>query len=65
MAITHCENMLRLCENDNLVVRHTLMALYALFEDELQAQKLFKRYTGKQETYIYLSLGFVGIFVQV
>ena len=56
LAITHCEDMLRLCENDNLGVRYILMALYALFEDELQAQKLFKRYTGEQETLLLLPM---------
>lgn len=33
-AISECEDMIKLCKNDNLGVRHTLMYLYAVTEND-------------------------------
>lgn len=43
-AICEAEEVLTLNENDNLGVRYTLMALYANYEEEEKAQKLFEKY---------------------
>ena len=55
-AIAECEEMLRLCENDNLGVRYTLMHLYALMEEEQPALELHKKYDGHEETQMLLPL---------
>ena len=55
-AISECEDMIRLCENDNLGIRHILMALYAFTENEEKALTLYKKYSGHGETQILLSL---------
>ena len=33
-AISECEDMIKLCKNDNLGVRHTLIYLYAVTEND-------------------------------
>ena len=33
-AISECEDMIKLCKNDHLGVRHTLMYLYAVTEND-------------------------------
>lgn len=43
-AINECEDLLSLSENDNLGVRYKLISLYALYEDETNALKLYKKY---------------------
>lgn len=43
-AINECEDLLSLSENDNLGIRYTLIGLYALYEDERSAMKLYKKY---------------------
>lgn len=43
-AIREAEEVLKLNENDNLGVRYTLMALYANYEEEDMARKLFEKY---------------------
>ena len=43
-AVAEAEDLLRLCENDNLGVRYHLMHTYAHFEDEEKALALLKRY---------------------
>ncbi|AVQ22916.1 hypothetical protein LDK18_01165 [Fusobacterium nucleatum subsp. nucleatum ATCC 23726] len=55
-AISECEDMIKLCENDNLGVRHILMALYAFTENEEKALTLYKKYSGYEETQILVSL---------
>ena len=55
-AIAECEEMLRLCENDKLGVRYTLMHLYALMEEEQPALELHKKYDGHEETQMLLPL---------
>ncbi len=48
-AIKESEELLKLCENDNLGVRYHLMHLYAYFEDAESALALHKRYDGYEE----------------
>lgn len=43
-AIKECEDMLRLCESDNLGVRLILVSLYVLLEKFDEAEKLIKKY---------------------
>ncbi len=54
-----CEELLRLCENDNLGVRYTLMHIYATLEDEESAQALYKRFDSYDETQMLLPLSIV------
>ena len=53
-AIAECEDMLRLCKNDNIGIRYKLMHLYAFYEDEVSAQKLYKKYEGYRDTMMLL-----------
>ncbi|MBQ8135771.1 MAG: bacterial transcriptional activator domain-containing protein, partial [Clostridia bacterium] len=53
-AITVCQEMLRLCENDNLGARYTLMHLYAYLEDEPSALELLKKYPNEKSSQILL-----------
>ncbi|MGN0502987.1 MAG: tetratricopeptide repeat protein [Ruminococcus sp.] len=55
-AAKECENMLRLCENDNLGIRYRLMHIYAYLEDEGAAIKLFKQYEEEQSAMFLLPL---------
>ena len=55
-AIDEGEELLELCENDNLGVRYQLMHLYAYMEDELHALALHKRYDSYEETQMLLPL---------
>lgn len=55
-AMTECENMLKLCENDNLGVRYKLMHIYAYFEDEEKAIKLFKKFEEEESAMFLLPL---------
>ena len=55
-AIDEGEELLTLCENDNLGVRYQLMHLYAYMEDELHALALHKRYDSYEETQMLLPL---------
>lgn len=55
-AIAECEDMLKLCETDNMGIRYKMMHLYALYEDELSAMRLYKRYDGFQDTMLLLPL---------
>ena len=48
LAIDEYEEMLRLCNNDNLGVRYTLMHLYTFLEDEQSALELYKKYPGEK-----------------
>ena len=54
--MTECEDMLKLCENDNLGVRYKLMHIYAYFENEEKAIKLFKKYDEEEGTMFLLPL---------
>lgn len=43
-AIKECEEMLRLCENDNLGIRYTLIGLYCILEKFEECEKLYKKF---------------------
>jgi len=45
-AISECEDMIKLCKNDNLGVRHTLMYLYAVTENDKKAVRLYKKFNS-------------------
>ena len=45
LAEKECEEMIELCDSDNLGVRYTLMHIYALFEEEDKALRLFEKYS--------------------
>ena len=55
-AMAVCEEMLRLCKNDNLGKRFTLMHLYAFFENEVAALGLLKKYSDHDETQMLVAL---------
>ena len=55
-AIDEGEELLTLCENDNLGVRYQLMHLYAYMEDELHALALHKQFDSYEETQMLLPL---------
>lgn len=55
-AISECEDMIRLSENDNLGVRYTLMHLYVLMEEEEKALALHQHYDAYEETQMLLPL---------
>lgn len=55
-AIKEHEEMLRLCENDNLGERYRLMHLYTYMEDESSALELLKRYEDEESTQFLLPL---------
>lgn len=44
LALEECEDLLRLCESDNLGIRYTLCSLYAYFEMFDECEKLCNRY---------------------
>ena len=56
LAISEYEEMLRLCEGDNLGVRYRLMHLYAFLEDEMSALKLCQNYSDEESTQFLLPL---------
>ena len=45
-AISEYEDMMRLCKNDNLGVRHSLMYLYAITENEKKAINIYKKFNS-------------------
>ncbi len=55
-AVGEAEEMLRLCDNDNLGVRYELMHLYAYFENEDAALTLHKKYDEYEESQMLLPL---------
>lgn len=55
-ARRECEELLRLCENDNMGMRYQLMHIYAYFEDEEAALALHKRFDSYDETEMLLPL---------
>lgn len=52
LAISVYEKMLKLCNNDNLGVRYTLMHLYTFLEDEQSALELFNRYPEESTQFL-------------
>ncbi len=55
-AVSEAEEMLKLCTNDNLGVRYTLMHLYAYLENEDGALALHKEYDDYEECQMLLPL---------
>ena len=55
-AMEECEEMIRLCENDNIGVRYILMHIYAMLEEETKALELHKHYDEYEETQMLLPL---------
>ena len=55
-AMAQCEEMLRLCESDNLGIRYTLIHLYVYFENEVAALGLHRRYGGHEETQMLMAM---------
>lgn len=53
-AIALAEEMLKLCENDNLGIRHTLMTLYALMIEEKSAKHLLKQFDDDRSCFMLL-----------
>lgn len=51
-AMVEAEDLLRLCENDNLGIRYHLMHLYAHFEDEEKALALLKKYDEESSMFM-------------
>lgn len=58
-ALNEAEDLLRLCENDNLGVRYSLMALYSYFEEEGKALELFKKY---EEDSAFMLLPMIALY---
>lgn len=55
-AVKEYEEILKLNENDNMGVRFRLMSLYAFFEDEENALKLYKKYNGQNSVQMLLPI---------
>ena len=55
-AIKEGNELLRLCENDNLGVRHLMMSLYAFLEDEEHALALHEKYGNCDEPHMLFPL---------
>lgn len=51
-AVKQSEDLLRLCENDNLGIRYGLMHLYAHFEDEGSALHLLNKYPEESSMFL-------------
>ena len=58
-AIKEGERLLELCKSDNLGVRYDLMHLFALAEDKVKAEDLFKAYDEEQTSQMMLPLCFL------
>ena len=56
LAAATCEEMLRLCPNDNLGARYSLMHVYALLEEEPKAAALMKQYINDKSSQMLLPL---------
>lgn len=55
-AISECEDLLQLCESDNMGVRYLLISIYAFFEDELNVIRLHKRYEEEANSQMLLPI---------
>ena len=55
-AVNEAEELLRLCEGDNLGIRYALMHLYAYFENEDGALALHKKYDEYEESQMLFPL---------
>lgn len=52
LAVKECNDLLRLCKNDNLGIRYKLMHLLAFFEDEKSALELLDKYDEKSTMFL-------------
>lgn len=52
LAISVYEKMLKLCTNDNIGVRYTLMHLYTFLEDEQSALELYEKYPEESTQFL-------------
>lgn len=55
-AAAECEELLRLCEGDNLGIRHKLMHIFAILEEKDKALALHKKFDEHNETQMLLPL---------
>lgn len=55
-AVKECEDLLLLSENDNLGVRYILISLYAFFEDEINVNKLYKKFDYESSVHMLLPI---------
>ncbi|MBQ7433250.1 MAG: hypothetical protein IJV50_07330 [Lachnospiraceae bacterium] len=55
-AVSECEDLLRLCENDNMGVRYMLMHLYVMLEMEEPMLQLHEKYGSYEETQMLFPL---------
>lgn len=58
-AIEECEEMLELNSSDNTGIRYTLMGLYAHFENEVSAVRLYKKYN---ECSVHMLLPLIALY---
>lgn len=61
-AVNEAEELLRLCDSDNLGVRYTLMALYSYFEQEEKALALYQKY--KEDT-AFMLLPLIALYYKM
>lgn len=61
-AVSEAEELLRLCENDNLGIRYSLMALYSYFEEESKTLELFQKY--KEDT-AFMLLPLIALYYKI
>ncbi|HWQ74761.1 MAG TPA: hypothetical protein VN441_05560 [Syntrophomonas sp.] len=62
-AVKECEDLLLLSENDNLGVRYILISLYAFFEDEINVNKLYKKFD--YESSVHMLLPIVALYYKL
>lgn len=55
-AAAECEELLRLCEGDNLGIRYKLMHIFAILEEKDKALALYKKFDEHNETQMLLPL---------
>lgn len=55
-AAAEAEDLLKLCEGDNLGVRYDLMHMYAFLEEEEAALALYQKYEGEEDTQMLLPI---------
>lgn len=55
-AAAECEELLRLCEGDNLGIRYKLMHIFAILEEKDKALALYKKFDEYNETQMLLPL---------
>ncbi len=61
-AMSECEELIVLSENDNMGMRYSLMALYAFFENKNKALKLLKKY---EEDCVMMNLPLMALYYKL